>query len=313
MVFATLAAVALSTQTYVITNDKGLHEVDGQGHVLRTITRRPAPQARLIPKTNQALAYRAEDRNVVAIDLKTGEERVVVQARTPEFYIFEDAGIETLQLHCSGAIHLLSKGTKACIRLDADPEGKSIPIVDIEVDLRRKTAQARERDSDDGRKSPCGRLGDPFANDPILKSLDGTAGAHLGPQQQPAYREHSTSPSGRWTLFWQFTSPPRAMNFEEVTRALYLRDNSTGGYHIVPLPGEPWPPVMSHDDMKLREDPNAGYWTSELHVRVNTPKALDVTGTEPPLWMGQTDKLVVNSVLIEPGVRTVDLGGRIVH
>lgn|GEM_PF-7006303 len=312
MFLSACATLLLAAQTYLITNAQGLHEVDSIGHVVRTITQTPTPQARIIPNTELAMTYRKALGQVVGVNVRTGQERLFARVRIADSVFTEKSIIQSLSLHTQGGIQLLPGGAKACIHLGGyacDQAG-----FDIEVDIKRRSATVDERfPRAEDAPSPCSSLGVPFEDDPVLKSLDGTAEAHLGPQQRPAYHERSTSPSGRWTLFWQYTSMPRACNAEEVTKALYLRDNSSGAYHIIPPPGEPWPPIMRHDDMKLREDPNAGYWMTEEDRRVNTPQAFEAVGTELPQWIGKTDTLAVGSVLIEPGVRTVDLGGRIVH
>jgi hypothetical protein len=315
---------------FVVGSDRGLEIWNIDGDVKRIVTRTPAPHPRWLNDTTVLVVEGADLHGepgqpviLSRIDLQTGKTTLVAQARpigcAKEVSEFEVPGM-TLGLRQELDFVADPSRNRACVSLsdggenltvfmgidlatgavhqivETAPRGCRLPDGVKTQELRDRDDCARNSNVSGARPIKANALAFDFKGHSVLKlgvpSKRGRVTARL-----PEYQEEapaSLSPSERWRLL-----SGEIEEHDFIYRKLVLVDLRSGA--VFPAPKEPgtWPSPVRPGARKA------------IHVPSGT---LTATGESDVRWMGfdeNTEVLVVDQLIIRPGVRAFSVKGSV--
>lgn len=307
--------------TLFVAGEAGLQEVGLDAHVMRTLTRTPARMPRFVPGSTDLLFVAFEPFRLKRIGRDGQNERDVAVLRST-FTVCPDAidvtpgqSYETssLGIQSDDDFELDASGARVCFWL----MDRNINMGDFRIELRVDLASgavAELQELPDG----CAPVGDPPPScaplaappapappaDPprvyaveegaLLMRENGQTTTVVELDENDNFNEGPHSPSGRWVLI-----DGHLVQGDYIYRDVYLLDRHAGTIH--PVRSGAWPAALTPAQLPRLDAPEV--------------PTMSIVGESSVRWLPGLgrDVLVIDALLITPGVGAVELPGDLAY
>ncbi len=294
------AAPSAKARTLIVGGEEGIREVGLDGKVIRTLTRTPAEWPRLLPGGREVIFYvrswpeRHVEGEVRRLSLETGAVSTVAVlpssfqscGHMPDYeegHVFSRAD---LSIQDDSDFVLDASGGAVCMALQDRNANMMNVRFEVRIDLASGAVQHRVTyPGGCAKRQPswagCGQRRGALSHAAAfpLASLD--AGVDV--------TEEGISPSGRWSV----VSVLGEQGGDYVYRSLYLLDRRQT--RIFPIVPGPFPAPIAPEAMRPNDD-----------------STFTAVGETPVRWLDD-DALVVDTLIVLPGQRAVDVHGHVAH
>jgi hypothetical protein len=286
----------------ILGTSRGLREIDGDGHLLRTLTRVRASSPRWVD--SDALIYLGPNaREVRRYTLEDGRDERLVSLPALDC----PGARRPLALQAPDDFQVDADGTRACLNLQDRNDNAAGVAVSAELDLPRRSIRLRQAVGD----QPCRKVepGDFFTCTPppprhrphgpsAPLPYDFAEGwlikGRAKVRQLPGFDNDAAgvSPSGRWLVLALAGSEGDLLH-----RTLLLLDRRSA--ELFPVRDGQWPPPLDAAGLE------------KMAKGVIDPRhSLDVLGESDVRWLDlPADVLLVDRRLIRPGKSTIKVDG----